>query len=243
MVFIVVTLLTTMLYFLDYQRWTGQQMYLYLYFVFLTGKDLKVRLSNVSNLWFWFGINPVSNTLFLNCWHKRMPSCCSVAHSFTPAVNSNTNLCAWMTLTIFKPAYWMRIQSLIHRRTLTCEENNEIKWITWLRRLTGYRRARLCAFTSFIYVVAALLALFHLNKTRWIPHIRPCLCWLWHGAWTCFLTRSKDWGTVRETCLCVSATILKGVRSLLNIAIPLLPIFNNYLEEAVLQVRVYLWQK
>lgn len=137
-----------------------------------------------------------------------------------------------MTLTIFKPAYWMRIQSLIRRRTLTCEENNEIKWITWLCRLTGYRRARLCAFTSFIYyVVAALFTLFHLNKTRWIPHIRPCLCWLWHGAWTCFLTRSKDWGTVRETCLCVSATTWKGVRSLSNTAAPVLPIFNNHLEE------------
>lgn len=136
-----------------------------------------------------------------------------------------------MTLTIFKPAYWMRIQSLIRRRTLTCEENNEIKWIISLCRLTGYRRVRLFAFTSFIFVVAALLALFHLNKTRWIPHIWPCLCWLWHGAWTCFLTRSKDWGTVRETCLCVSATTWKGLRSLLNTAAPLPPIFNNYLEE------------
>lgn len=135
-----------------------------------------------------------------------------------------------MTLTIFKPAEWMRIQSLIYRRTLTCKENNEIKWVTCLCRFTGYRRARVRAFTSFIYVVSAFLALFHLNKTRWIPHIRPCLCWLWHGAWTCFLTRSKDWGAVRETCLCVSATTWKGVRSLLNTA-TLASNFNNYLEE------------
>lgn len=36
---------------------------------------------------------------------------------------------------------------------------------------------------------------------------------------------------MRETCLCVSATTWKGVRSLLNTAAPLLPIFNNYLED------------
>lgn len=134
-----------------------------------------------------------------------------------------------MTLTIFKPADWMEIQSLIHRRTLICEENNEIKWITWLWRLTGYRRARRCAFTSFIYVVAALL--YSPGKSGWIWYIGPRLCWWWHGVWTCFLTRSKDWGTVRGNMLVCNCDYAGRVWSLLNTAAPQLPIFNKYLKE------------
>lgn len=45
------------------------------------------------------------------------------------------------------------------------------------------------------------------KKEKKIPHIRSCLSWLWHGAWTCFLTRSEDWGTVRGTCLCVRGLV------------------------------------
>lgn len=112
-----------------------------------------------------------------------------------------------MTLTIFKPAHWMEIQSLIHRRTLICEENNEIKWITRLWRLT---EGLAFVVSQASFMLSLLFSFYSLEKSRWMPYIGPCACWLWHGTWTCFLTRSKDRGTMRETCSHASATAWEG---------------------------------
>lgn len=60
------------------------------------------------------------------------------------------------------------------------------------------------------FMLSLLFSFYSLEKSRWMPYIGPCACWLWHGTWTCFLTRSKDRGTMRETCLHASATAWEG---------------------------------
>lgn len=91
-----------------------------------------------------------------------------------------------------------------------------------------------------LWLLLLLYSIWKKKKKKKIPHIQSCLSWLWHGAWTCFLTRSEDWGSVRGTCLCVRGLVgervttvswLQRVKRLLNTTAPELQIFNNYLED------------
>lgn len=128
-----------------------------------------------------------------------------------------------------------------HVRGIMRENESESFAQPW--KHTGSRWARRGGFTSLICCCGCFFHFIPFEIKGKIPHTRSCLCRLWHGAWTCFLTRSEDWGTMRGTCLCVHAVAcecawqhecvcwMERVKRLLNTTSPGLQIFHNYLED------------